>query len=230
MSRDALETLLSLTTLPVAISFLPHPPDGVRRVARSEPAGCGYWRLAAEGNTFYTEAADHLGCPIGAHTHNVPMSSEKAAELQGLVQIMVGLEYLTMHDVASLPRRTDDFGVAVYAPLASAPLAPDVIMIRGNARQLMLLAEAGAAAGVAGAGPVMGRPTCAVVPEVIASAHTAASFGCVGNRVYTGATDDEAWFAIPGERLALVVEKLSILVKANAALEAFHAARKAQPS
>ena len=46
-----------------------------------------------------------------------------------------------------------------------------------------------------------GRPTCAVLPEAINSARTAASFGCIGNRVYTGADDTEAYFAIPGLQL-----------------------------
>jgi hypothetical protein len=29
-----------------------------------EPAGCGYWRRAAEGEVFYTVADDHKGCPV----------------------------------------------------------------------------------------------------------------------------------------------------------------------
>jgi uncharacterized protein (DUF169 family) len=36
--------------------------------------------------------------------------------------------------------------VAVYAPLAAAPVPPDVMLMRGNARQLVLLAEAAQAA------------------------------------------------------------------------------------
>ena len=47
----------------------------------------------------------------------------------------------------------------------------------------------------------MGRHTCAVLPEAINSARTGASFGCIGNRVYTGADDTEAYFAIPGSQL-----------------------------
>jgi uncharacterized protein (DUF169 family) len=97
--------------------------------------------------------------------------------------------------------------------------------VRGNARQLMLLTEAAQAAGVAGSGPAMGRPTCAVVPEAINANLTSASFGCVGNRVYTGASDTDAYFAIPGNRLADIEAKLSIIVRANNELEKFHQAR-----
>jgi uncharacterized protein (DUF169 family) len=117
--------------------------------------------------------------------------------------------------------------VAVYAPLDAAPMPPDVVLTRGNARQMMLLAEAAQAAGVAGSTPTMGRPTCAVLPEATNSARTAASFGCIGNRVYTGTSDDEAYFAIPGDHLAVVEEKLAVIVRANEELEKFHRARVA---
>jgi uncharacterized protein (DUF169 family) len=91
----------------------------------------------------------------------------------------------------------------------------------------MLLAEAAQSAGVAGDGATLGRPTCAVLPQAIATAKTASSFGCVGNRVYTGAGDDEAYFAIPGARLDDVVASLATIVNANRELEKFHRARAA---
>ena len=71
---------------------------------------------------------------------------------------MVGLSYLRMEDVAKIPQRQTPFQTAVYAPLALAPAPPDVVLVRGNARQLMLLAEAAEHAGIAGAAPAMGRP------------------------------------------------------------------------
>jgi uncharacterized protein (DUF169 family) len=220
-----LTDLLRLRTAPVAISFVDAPPSGVPHVSQMEAAGCGYWRRAAQGEVFYTVADDHKRCPVGAHTHNVPLTEAERAELMGLVQTMVGLEYLRMEDVPQIPTRKDPLRVAVYAPLGRAPLAPDVVLVLGNARQLMLLAEAAQAAGVAGSAPTMGRPTCAVIPQAIGSAQTSASFGCVGNRVYTGAPDDEAYFAIPGAALAAVEAKLATIVRANDELEKFHRAR-----
>jgi len=80
---------------------------------------------------------------------------------------------------------------------------------------------------VAGTGATMGRPTCAVLPEAINSARTAASFGCIGNRVYTGADDTEAYFAIPGLHLGAVEEKLAVIVRANQEMEKFHRGRAA---
>jgi uncharacterized protein (DUF169 family) len=223
----SLSELLRLTSAPVAITFAAAPPAGVPRVSRGEPAGCGYWRRAAAGEVFYTVADDHKRCPVGAHTHNVPLTPEESQELMGLIGTMVGLEYLNMEEVAHIPTRKTPLQVAVYAPLHAAPLPPDVIMVRGNARQLMLLAEAAQAAELAATGPTLGRPTCAVIPEAIGSGRASASFGCVGNRVYTGAGDDEAYFAIPGPALAAVTEKLGIMVRANQELEKFHRARAA---
>jgi uncharacterized protein (DUF169 family) len=225
MPHTSLAQLLQLTSTPVAISFLDAPPAGVPHVSESEPAGCGYWRRAAAGEVFFTVADDHKRCPVGAHTHHVTLSTSEQHELMGLVQTMVGLAYLKMADVAQIPTRTTPLQVAVYAPLDAAPAPPDVVLVRGNARQLMLLAEAAQAAGVAGTGATMGRPTCAVLPEAINSGRTAASFGCVGNRVYTGAADTDAYFAIPGASLGLVQETLAVMVHANQELEKFHRSR-----
>src|SRR5207253_4040261 len=131
----------------------------------SEPAGCGYWRRAAGGEVFFTAPDDHKRCPVGAHTHHVELTAAEQKELEGLIGVMVGLEYLKPSDVPQIPTLRQPFRGAVYAPLAQAPVAPDVVLVRGNPRQLMLLAEAAQAAGVSGSGPAMGRPTCAVLPE-----------------------------------------------------------------
>lgn len=227
MPRTALEDLLRLTSAPVAISFTDEPPPGVPHASAVEPAGCGYWRRAADGEAFYTVADDHKRCPIGAHTHHVELSPAEQQELMSLLGTMVGLSYLKMDEVPAIPRRRTPFRVATYAPLAEAPAPPDVVLVRGNARQLMLLAEAAQAAGVAGSSGTMGRPTCAVLPEAINSDRTAASFGCVGNRVYTGAGENDAYFAIPGTHLATIEEQLAVIVRANDALETFHRERAA---
>jgi uncharacterized protein (DUF169 family) len=224
---SSLEQLLSLTSPPVAIAFVDAAPAGVAHVSEIEPAGCGYWRRAAAGEVFYTTADDHKGCPVGAHTHNVPLSPAEEADLMGLIGTMVDLQYLKMEEVPQIPRRESPLRVAVYAPLNATAISPDVVLVRGNARQLMILAEAAQAAGVGGAGPTMGRPTCAVIPQAINADKTATSFGCIGNRVYTAANDDDAYFAIPGAQLRAIEEKLTVIVTANNELEKFHRARAA---
>ena len=74
---------------------------------------------------------------------------------------------------------------------------------------------------------MMGRPTCALLPELLQSGKTAASLGCIGNRVYTGLGDDEGYYALPGAQVAEVVKKLAVITEANRQLEVFHRARAA---
>ena len=52
-------------------------------------------------------ADDHKRCPVGAHTHHVPLTSAEQDELMGLVKTMVDLSYLKMEDVPKIPRRHD---------------------------------------------------------------------------------------------------------------------------
>src|SRR5262245_51903552 len=178
-----LADFLGLKTSPVAVTFLASAPAGVPRVESAGPSGCTYWKRAAEGHAFYTEAADHYNCPIGAYTHGVELPPAQTQELQGVVGTMVGLGYIRPEEVPGIPRRKERFGVAVYAPLGQAPAEPDVVLVRCNARQLMLLGEAALAAGVGGGSELMGRPTCAALPAAMGNGHGVASLGCIGNRV-----------------------------------------------
>jgi len=221
----AIQELLGLTLAPVAIAFRDSAPAGIPRIPSPAPAGCGYWRLAAEGHIFYTEASDHYTCPVGAHTHGVDLPLLVEMELNGLVQTMVGMQYIKLAEIPMIPRRNSPLRVALYAPLVQATFTPDVVLVRGTVKQLMLLAEAAQATGVAGGGATLGRPTCAVVPESLQSGKTATSFGCVGNRVYTGLGDDEGYYAIPGAKVAEVASRLAVITEANRQLEKFHRAR-----
>jgi len=221
-----LSELLGLRVAPVAVAFRAAAPAGVGRVARAGPAGCAYWRSAAEGRVFYTEAADHYNCPVGSYTHGVTLPADRARELEGVVGTMVGLQYIRVEEVQTLPRLTEPFGVAVYAPLADAPVDPDVVLVRGNARQIMLVAEAARAAGIGHDGPALGRPACSMIPEAMRAARGNTSLGCIGNRVYTELGDDELYFTIPGARLDEVVLELETIVHANRELEQYHEGRR----
>jgi uncharacterized protein (DUF169 family) len=230
MQGSLLQNLLGLELAPVAIAFRTTAPANVPRIEAPQPAGCGYWRLAAQGKIFYTEASDHYTCPVGAHTHGVDLPANVAAELNAVVGTMVGLQYISLDDIPKIPRRQKPFHIAVYAPLTSAPFEPDVVLVRGTMRQLMMVAEAAQAAGVAGSGATMGRPTCAVLPETLNSDHTATSFGCIGNRVYTGLGDNEGYFALPGAKVSDVAAKLATIIEANHKLEVFHRNRAGSTS
>ncbi len=142
-----------------------------------------------------------------------------------MIEQMVKLQYIDGAEVPHIPTRKTPLAVAVYAPLDRCPVAPDVVVVRGDARQTMLLAEAARTAGVADGGAAMGRPACAMLPAAIDTGRAHMSLGCIGNRVYTGLGDGELYWSIPGARLAAIAEKLAAIVGANRALAEMHAAR-----
>jgi uncharacterized protein (DUF169 family) len=225
MATD-LQELLGLTSAPVGVWFRDKAPSDVPRVGSAAPSGCSYWKQAADGHAFATVAADHFNCPIGAYTHGIDLPEAQLQELQGVVTTMTTLGYLRSEEVAGIPRRTEPFGAAVYGPLTEGGEPPDVVLVRGNARQLMLLEEAAQAAGISGGAPLMGRPTCAAIPLVLRTGRTVSSLACIGNRVYTELPDGEFYHAIPGKHLTTLVAHLARIVQANAELEKYHRARR----
>ena len=217
--------LLGLKALPVGVSFSDQPPKAIPKVKSAAPAGCGYWKSAGEGGVFYTEASDHYTCPIGAYTHHVDLPSKQSKELEGMLETMCSLGYVAREDIPKIPRMAKPFRYATYAPLGETPGRPDVALIRGTARQLMLLVEAAQASETLGDTAPSGRPTCAVIPLAIESGKMAVSFACVGNRIYTGAADGEAYCAVPSDKVDALLEKLEIVARANNELEKFHRSR-----
>lgn len=219
---------LNLIHSPVAVSFLAQPPAGFARVHRSDAASCGYWKMASEGQAFYTTGDDHQNCPVGAFTHGVALPPAKQQELEGLIGTMVQLHYLKADEVPQIPHRTETLSVAAYAPLAQATFAPDVVIFRGTPRQIMLVSEAARRAGALDTAAVMGRPACAMLPQAIGAANAVTSVGCIGNRVYTGLADDEMYIAVPGGAIDRVLAEIDTIVNANIELEKFHRARASE--
>ena len=225
-SSQALQDI-NLSRPPVAIAFLATPPVGLSRIDRAAAAGCAYWKHASDGNAFYTMPEDHYNCPVGAFTHGAELPPAQATELQGLIGTMIELQYLRQDEIPRTPHRSEPLRVTAYAPLMDARFAPDVVIFRGNARQIMLLTEAARAAGAVDDRTVMGRPACAAIPQALASAATVASIGCIGSRVHTGLKDDELFLAMPGGIVEQALAQLQTVTSANAELEKFHRARAA---
>jgi len=216
---------LNLQWKPVAISFLAAPPALLPRVDHSLPAGCAYWKYASEGHSFYTTPEDHFNCPVGAFTHGVTLPATQKIELEGLIGTMIKLEYLQGDEVAGIPHRSEPFTIAAYAPLDHATFTPDVVIVRGNVRQLMLVSEAARSAGVFNGADILGRPACAMIAHAADTGNAVASFACIGNRVYTNLADDELYVTIPGGALSNVLGRLEVILSANAQLETYHRQR-----
>ena len=160
--------MLGLARRPVAIASVQQIPTDITKFEGSVPSGCTFWRLAAEGRTFYTVPSDHYNCAIGCHTHNIPLPSERQAELTGTLGLMVDIGYLRMEEVPGIPRLPATPEAIIYAPLGDTPVEPDVVVFAAPAGRVMLLQEAAIRAGVAAQMSTLGRPTCMAVPAAMA--------------------------------------------------------------
>jgi uncharacterized protein (DUF169 family) len=129
-------------------------------------------------------------------------------------------------DLAQIPVLASQPAYVVYAPLAASPLPPDVVLLFVNANQTLILSEATQQVENQNA-PAMGRPACAIVPQVMNSGRAALSLGCCGARAYLDVlTDDVAVFAIPGGKLEAYTRRIEALSKANSVLAKFHSLRR----
>jgi uncharacterized protein (DUF169 family) len=224
--QTRLMTALHLDRPPVAIAFRDQPPAGVEALAGAQPSGCSFWRLAAEGHTFYTVPADHYNCPVGSYTHNFALPTAREPELMQTLSLMSDIGYIRMEEVPGIPRLAQTPAVVVYSPLASAPVDPDVVLIAGQPGRMMLLQEAAARAQHTSA-PMLGRPTCMAIPAAMAGTSVVSSLGCVGNRVYTSLGDDQYYVVVSASALEPVVAQLGTIIAANATLAEYHAGRRA---
>lgn len=223
--EERLVRSLALTRRPVAVTFAERAPAGVPRFAGMEPSGCSFWRLAAAGRTFYTVPSDHLHCAVGSYTHNIPLPPERAGELEQTLGFMTGIGYVRREEIPGIPRLPQTPGAVIYAPLADAPVPPDVVLVAGRPGRLMLLQEAAMRAQVGAAVGFLGRPTCMALPAALASG-VIASTGCIGNRVYTDLGEDELYVAVPGKALTAVSEEIGTIAAANATLADYHRNRR----
>jgi uncharacterized protein (DUF169 family) len=223
------QQILNLRRRPVAVAFRAEVPAAVEQFSGSEPAGCSFWRLAADGRTFSTLPSDHYNCPVGSYTHNIPLPENRAHELPSILGTMTSLGYLKMEDVPGIPVLPESPKNILFAPLGDTAVDPDVVLFVTTPGQLMLLEEAALRAGVASQLPLLARPTCMAIPAALAHGMVA-SAGCVGNRVYTNLEDGELYAALPGRALELVAQELQTIASANQTLEQYHRGRQLELS
>jgi uncharacterized protein (DUF169 family) len=227
--ENQFQQFLDLSRRPVAVTFRAEAPGPAEKFSGSEPAGCSFWRLAAEGRTFSTAPEDHYNCPVGSYTHNIPLPEGRAQELPSILGTMTSLGYLKMEEVPGIPVVPETPKAIVYAPLGDTPVDPDVVLFAVTAGKLMLLEEAALRAGVASKLPLLARPTCMAIPAAMAHGMVT-SAGCIGNRVYTRIGEGELYAAVPGRALELVAQELETIAVANRALAEHHRNRQQELS
>ena len=224
LERTLTDTL-QLTRRPVAVAFLDEPPAGVPRLEGSQPSGCTFWSMAAEGQVFYTAPEDHYNCPIGSYTHHIDLPADRAHELGDTLSLMSDLGYLRMADVPGVPRLEKTPAATVYAPLGDTPAPPAAVIVTGTPGGLMLLHEASARIGISSTS-LLGRPTCMASPAALGSG-IASSLGCVGNRIYTRLGDEEFYSVIRTDKLAAIAGEIATITAANVMLTQYHRERRA---
>jgi uncharacterized protein (DUF169 family) len=210
---------------PVAVTFLDSAPSGVIKFSGTEPSSCSFWRLAADGKTFYTLPENHFNCAVGAYTHNIPLSPERAAETEQTLKMMFDLGYVKPEEVPQIPRLPKTPAAILYSPLGDSPTDPDVVLFACKPSAAMLLNEAAGRAGVASGLPALGRPTCMALPATLAHG-SIMSLGCIGNRVYTGLGEDEMYLVLRGSDLTKIADALGVITSANSALQQYAAGRR----
>jgi len=216
---------LKLDQSPIAISFTDSVPSNIPAHAGQVPAGCRFWQDATTA-AFATSAADHAMCAIGMHTHNLESSPAQQTDLMDALKIFGDLGYVRPEDVPQIPVLNSQPRYILYSQLAETPLRPDLVLLFVHANQTLILSEATQQI-ESQMPPAMGRPACAVVPQVLNSGRAALSLGCCGARAYLdNFSDSVAIFAIPGAKLEAYVERIEVLTGANTTLAQFHQIRR----
>ena len=220
----SLSTTLGLSKQPIAVGFFDEAPAGVEQwKGGAVPAGCSFWREAMNGQTFYTVPSDHYNCAVGAYTHNIPQPADRSAALNDTIGFMVASGYLQMAEVPMIPvlPRTPEY--IAYGPVEDKKFRPDAVIIAARPAEMMLIYEAALRSGAGSiATPSLGRPGCAVLPMSLNSGFTALSFGCKGNRTFTGLPAEEMYISIPGAKWVAFVDALQPIVQSNATMESHY--------
>ena len=223
---DALQSSLHPSAPPVAITFSAEAPAGVEpydapmpppaedgRTGRV-PAGCVFWMRGAE-RTFTTAPQDHGNCSVGSVTHGLIPLSEAAT--RGDVAELLAAGWVTEDMFPQIPAVSERPGAIIYGPLREASADPDVVLLRLNAKQLMVLSDA--LPGLR----VEGKPQCHIVAVAKEQGEVAASVGCALSRARTGMPATEMTCAIPSGQVDDVIERVQKTATADAAVASYAA-------
>lgn len=208
---EDLADLLSLSVNPIGITFSNAEPVGIARFDGAMPpptadgrtgrvpAGCVFWVRSTE-RTFATVPEDHGNCSVGSLTHGLkPLD---AVATNDDVAALVQSGWVSPEVFPHIPVVKDRANFIVYGPLADANTDPDVVFIRLNGKQVMLLHAAW---------PELrfeGKPQCHIIPIAKEEGEIAVSVGCMLSRVRTGISNNEVTCAIPWALLPALIEKL----------------------
>ena len=218
--------LLGLSTPPLGISFHAGPVEGVDAYGETYPAqtdggrtgavpaGCVFWIKAAD-RTFSTVADDHGNCSVGSLTHGFRTLDEVGGNED--VAALVVAEWVSPEAFPQIPVVKEKPEAVVYGPLGDSTVAPDVVFVRLNGKQAMMLHDACPDI------KFEGKPQCHVIPMAKDQGKIALSVGCMLSRVRTGMSNNEMTCAIPAARLGEVISALRTATAADRHVAAYAA-------
>ena len=222
-----LQDSLQLVLAPVAVCFSDEVPAGVAPYPGNDiAAGCEFWERASN-SVFSTSAENHALCSIGVYTHNLADAPESQQhELETTLGTMISLDYIREQEVQAIPVVEKQSRYVIYGPLAEVPTEPDAVILFAHSQQGLILTEATERIDASTA-LAMGRPACAVIPQVMNQGRAAMSLGCCGARAYLDAlSDNVALWALPGSKVEAYADQVETLAKANRVLTGFHEQRR----
>lgn len=226
-----LKQLLGMQTQPLGITFSQTPPAEVGPYNAPMPAatddgrtgrvaaGCVFW-MKAQDNTFTTVAEDHANCNVGSLTHGFKSLAEAAggSDIAALVQS----GWVSPEVFPEIPVVKTRYQYITYGPLAESPVAPDVVFLRINAKQAMMLSDAWPGL------RFEGKPQCHIVAIAKEQDEPAVSVGCMLSRVRTGMGNNEMTCAIPAGQLQRLLTRLQAAQAADNQVAAYASADAAR--
>ena len=224
-----LSEVLHLAVAPIAIGFHEAAPSGVEPfdAPMSEPAadgrrgrvpaGCVFWVQSAS-RTFSTAPEDHGNCSVGRYTHGFASLEEVAGNDD--VATLLASGWVNEEAVGQIPAVSERPAAVTYGPLAETPadLPIDVVLLRVNGRQMMVLSDA--LPGLR----IEGKPQCHIVALAKEEGVPAASVGCALSRARTGMTPEEMTCALPAANLVELVAAIETTAAVDTAVAKYAAA------
>jgi uncharacterized protein (DUF169 family) len=125
--------------------------------------------------------------------------------------------WVTPDAVAKIAVVRDKPASIVYGPLRDLAIEPEVILLRLNGKQQMLLHDAW---------PELrfeGKPQYHIIPIAKERGEIAVSVGCMLSRVRTGMSNNEVTCAIPASRVTELIDRLQAARIADNAVAAYAA-------
>jgi uncharacterized protein (DUF169 family) len=172
---------------------------------------CEMVQKARQGDIFYATQGQHA-CAGGAGALGVMETPEKIKT--GEFYFGLG-RFKTLESakktMETVPRTGKHFVASMYAPLEKADFKPDVIVVLGNPKQLLKIAQSniyrdGGRNNVSFSGI---QSVCAdAVAQPYNTGEMNATFGCDGSRKYAKIVDEELIVGIPVAKLVGLVEAL----------------------